>query len=228
MKNHARAVLVGTCALYSAVVFADMPKISWELDDAIRQVDRQADNFETAMARVDFVVTDADGASITSHSGDGFINERGDMRYSQEGGNRILMVDRNTVSDYDKSANTVTEYSLSRHKERLEPFYRLGFSISGKDMQDRFLVTILGEEELGDTRTLVLELTPKRDAERATVGKIRLWIDQGSWMPRRQEFGSTADRSTTTLDYTNMARNLKLNPDLFKDSWPRGTKKVRG
>lgn len=228
MRNHTKALVVSTCALYSAVAFAEMPKISWELDDAIRQIDRQADNFESAMARVDFVVTDADGGSVTSHSGDGFINERGDMRYSQEGGNRIVLVDRNTVSDYDKSANTVTEYSLSRHKERLEPYYRLGFSLSGKDMQDRFLVTILGEEELGDTRTLVLELTPKKDAERATVGKIRLWIDQGSWMPRRQEFGSTADRSTTTLDYTNMARNLKLNPDLFKDSWPRGTKKVRG
>jgi len=227
MRNRATAVLVGACALFSAVAFADMPKINWELDDAIRQIDRQADNFETAMARVDFVVTGADGTSVTSHSGDGFINVRGDMRYSQDGGNRIVLVDRSTVSDYDKSANTVNEYSLSRHKERLEPFYRLGFSISGKDMQDRFLVTILGEEALGDTRTLVLELTPKRDAERATVGKIRLWIDQGSWMPRRQEFGSTADRSTTTLDYTGMARNLKLNPDLFKDSWPRGTKKVR-
>lgn len=227
MKSHMKAMLACTCVLYSALAPADMPKINWDLDDAVRQIDRQADNFETAMARVDFVVTSADGAAVTTHSGDGFINERGDMRYSQDGGNRIVLVDRSTVSDYDKSANTVNEYSLSRHKERLEPFYRLGFSISGKDMQDRFLVTILGEEALGDTRTLVLELTPKRDAERATVGKIRLWIDQGSWMPRRQEFGSTGDRSTTTLDYTSMARNLKLNPDLFKDSWPRGTKKVK-
>jgi outer membrane lipoprotein-sorting protein len=227
MKNLKRAALIGACALYSGMAFADMPKIDWNLDDAVKQIDRQADNFETAMARVDFVVTGADGAAVTSHSGDGFINKGGDMRYSQDGGNRIVLVDRNTVSDYDKSANTVNEYSSSRNKDRLEPFYRLGFSISGKDMQDRFLVTILGEEALGDTRTLVLELTPKRDAERATVGKIRLWIDQGSWMPRRQEFSSTADRSMTTLNYTSMARNLRLNPDLFKDSWPRGTKKVR-
>jgi outer membrane lipoprotein-sorting protein len=227
MKNHARAALVGTCALYSSMALTDMPKIDWNLDDAIRQIDRQADNFETAMARVDFVVTNADGGSVNRHSGDGFINDDGDMRYSQDGANRVVLVDRSTVSDYDKSANTVNEYSLSRNKDRLEPFYRLGFSISGKDMQDRFLVTILGEEELDHTRTLVLELTPKRDTERATVGKIRLWIDQGSWMPRRQEFSSTSDRSTTTVDYTNMARNLRLNPDLFKDSWPRGTKKVR-
>jgi hypothetical protein len=32
----------------------------------------------------------------------------------------------------------------------------------------------------------------------------------------------------TTVDYTAVARNLRLNPDLFKDSWPRGTKKVKG
>jgi outer membrane lipoprotein-sorting protein len=75
-------------------------------------------------------------------------------------------------------------------------------------------------------RTLLLELTPERDAERETIAKIRLWIDQGSWMPRRQEF-SAADRTVTTVDYTAVARNLRLNPDLFKDSWPRGTKKVK-
>ena len=94
-------------------------------------------------------------------------------------------------------------------------------------MQDRYLITIIGEEELGDTRTLVLELTPERDAERAVVGKIKLWIDQASWMPRRQEFSSTGDGVTTTLDYTDMARNLRLNPDLFDDDWPKGTDKER-
>jgi outer membrane lipoprotein-sorting protein len=73
----------------------------------------------------------------------------------------------------------------------------------------------------------VFELTPTKDDERAVIAKIRLWIDQGSWMPRRQEF-SLADRSVTTVDYTAVARNLRLNPDLFKDSWPRGTKTVKG
>lgn len=211
----------------AGAAWADAPKIDWDLDDAIRQIDRQADNFDTAMARVDFELKDADGNVVDRHAGNGFINKRGDMRYSRDGGERVLVVDGSTVSDYDATSNTYREYSLHRNKDRLEPFYRLGFSISGRDMKDRYLVTILGEEEIGDSRTLVLELTPKRDAERAVIGKIQLWIDQASWMPRRQEFSSTSDRSATTLDYTGMARNLKLKPDLFRAKWPKGAKKAK-
>ncbi|MDH4073458.1 MAG: outer membrane lipoprotein-sorting protein [Gammaproteobacteria bacterium] len=222
-----KTAVPAACLLLAAAAFADMPTIDWELTDAIRQIDSQAEDFESAMARVEFAVTDSDGNVVRSHSGNGFIRKDGDMRYSQDGGNRIMIVDGNTINDYDKAAATVTVYSASKDKSRLEPYYRLGFSISGRDMQDRYLVTILGEEEMGDTRTLVLELTPERDSERAVVGKIRLWIDQASWMPRKQEFSSRGDGSTTTLTYTDMARNLRLNPDLFKDDWPRGTKRVR-
>ena len=227
MKNTSRVfvAVIGLLAGFSAG--AQMPTIDWELDDAVRQIDRQADDFKSAMARVSFVMTDMQGSRVNSHSGNGFINERGDIRYSQDGGDRILLVDRSTVQDYDKATSTVNQYSLSKHKDRLEPYYRLGFSIAGRDMQDRYLTTILGEEQIGDARTLVLELTPKKDAERAIVGKITLWIDQASWMPRRQEISSTHNGMTTTLDFTNMARNLQLNPELFDDDWPRGTKKKK-
>lgn len=206
---------------------ADMPAINWELDDAVRQIEGQAKEFESAMASVAFVVTDSDGNVLQEHSGNGFIRENGDMRYDQGSENRVVLVDGNTIFEYDGNAKTVTNYSTSKHKDRLEPLFRLGFTISGRDLKDRYLLTILGEEAIEGTRTLVLELTPKRDKDRAIAGKIRLWIDQASWMPRRQEFGSTATRVTTTVNYTDMARNLRLNPDLFKAKWPKGTKKVR-
>jgi outer membrane lipoprotein-sorting protein len=227
MKAKPSLALLGTMALCGSIALAGMPKIDWSLEDAVRQIDQQAENFESAMARVDIVTKGADGTASATRTGDGFINADGDMRFSQDGGTRVVVVDRKTVSDYDASAATVTEYSLSKHKNRLEPYYRFGFSVPVREMQDRYLFTILGEEEVGEMRTLVFELTPTKDDERAVIAKIRLWIDQGSWMPRRQEF-SLADRTVTTVDYTAVARNLRLNPDLFKDSWPRGTKKVKG
>lgn len=224
MKHISRAILVVTGLVIGMPSVAQMPSIDWKLDDAVRQIDRQADDFKSAMARVSFARTDSSGNQVAAHSGNGFINEKGDIRYSQDGGNRVLLLNRNTVQDYDKSTSTVNQYSLSRHKDRLEPYYRLGFSIAVRDMEDRYLITILGEEQIGEARTLVLELTPKKDEERAIIGKITLWIDQASWMPRRQEFSSTHDGMTTTLDFTTMARNLQLNPDLFDDDWPRGTR----
>jgi outer membrane lipoprotein-sorting protein len=219
-------LLLAIVTTFATAAHAQMPDIDWELDDAIKQIDGQADNFETAMARVDFKVVDQDGNLVTKHSGNGFIRKDGDMRYMQDGGNRTVVVLDDKVSDYDAGAKTVNEYKL-RDGKRLEGFYRLGFSVAGRDMKDRYLLTIVGEEEMGDRRSLVIELTPERDEDREVVGKIRLWIDQASWMPIRQEFSSTGDGNTTTIDYGAMARNLQLNPDLFDDDWPRGTDRVR-
>ena len=85
---------------------------------------------------------------------------------------------------------------------------------------------VASERVIGDARQSRTGIR-NRDDERAVVGKIKLWIDQSSWMPRRQEFSSTGNGLTTTLDYNNMARNLRLNPDLFDDDWPRGTETIK-
>ncbi|MFT4874746.1 hypothetical protein, partial [Congregibacter sp.] len=53
------------------------------------------------------------GNVLKEHSGNGFIRENGDMRYDQWGENR------------------------------LEPLFGLGFTISGRDLKDRYLLTAL-------------------------------------------------------------------------------------
>ncbi len=53
------------------------------------------------------------------------------------------------------------------------------------------------------------------------------WIDQASWLPVRQVITHTPTGQSVTATYSGTARNLKLNPDLFRDKWPKGTKKVR-
>jgi outer membrane lipoprotein-sorting protein len=214
-------------ALLAPLAGAEMPSIDWDLDDAIRQIDGQARDFESAMARVEISRRGADGAVLGSEIGNAFLRENGDLRISIDDGSRVIYLDGSRVYVHEPEASRVTEYSTSRGGDRLEPFYRLGFSESGADMNRGYLVTILGEEEISDARTLLLELTPERDRDRAVVGKIRLWIDQASWMPRRQEFSVTGDRTVVTLDYTDVARNLKLNPELFSHRWPRGTERVR-
>jgi outer membrane lipoprotein-sorting protein len=149
------------------------------------------------------------------------------MRYNIDGGKLVTFVDNHTVSQYNAETKTVEEYSLRKHKDRLEPFARLGFSTTGRDMERDYLITIIGEEEIGNSRTLVMELTPERDNVRETVRLVRLYIDQASWMPVRQVFKSTKDGTTLTITYTGMARNLDLKPELFRDRWPRGTDTIK-
>jgi outer membrane lipoprotein-sorting protein len=228
-KIFARAVVVlsGTLFLAFQPAWAQAPKINWSLDEAIRQIERQADDFQTGMARVETVRSGDDGAEISRSTGTGFIHRDGDMRYNIDGGKLVTFVDNHTVSQYNAETKTVEEYSLRKHKDRLEPFARLGFSTTGRDMERDYLITIIGEEEIGNSRTLVMELTPERDNVRETVRLVRLYIDQASWMPVRQVFKSTKDGTTLTITYTGMARNLDLKPELFRDRWPRGTDTIK-
>jgi outer membrane lipoprotein-sorting protein len=228
-KFSVRPILMAlTAALLTGnAAWAQAPAINWSLDSAIRQIERQANDFETGMARVETVRTADDGSEISRSTGTGFIHKDGDMRYNIDGGQLVTFVDKHTVSNYNAETKTVEEYSLRKHKDRLEPFARLGFSTTGKDMERDYLITIIGEEEIGGARTVVMELTPESNSVRETVRLVRLYIDQASWMPVRQVFKSTRDGTTLTITYTGMARNLDLKSDLFRDRWPRGTETIK-
>lgn len=215
-------VLAALALSTTALAQAPSPAIDWDMDDAMDQVAQQTENFKSAMAHVEYSWS---GAETTSGSGTMFVNEDGDIRFSNSNGD-VLLVQSSSSQAYSKANSTVTEYRLRDHPERVERFVRLGFSIFGRDLSDDYLMTILGEEQVGDARTLVFELTPKSDDTRQVVGKVKLNIDQASWMPVRQTIDSITRKSTLTIDYTGMARNLRLNPALFDDDWPKGTKEV--
>ena len=220
------AMALGTCASFAQ---AEDPAINWDLDDAIRQIERQADNFDSAMAHV--VITRKTADTEETEEGVMFVNDEGDMRIAVASPvTKTYLMDSRDLYVYLPDQNLVQEYYLPKHPNRLAPFLRLGFSTAGKDLKDDYLVSAIGERYIGDRRTLGIDLTPKKDKDRARVAGMKLWIDQASWMPVEQQIEATANGETMTVTFTNMARNLKLNPDLFKRKWPRGTdkQKVRG
>lgn len=231
MKNLCKTLFftaAATLALAGNNALADGPKISWDLDDALKQVDRQADDFQTAMARVEVVRRDLGGNELSRERGTLFIDRKGRIRLDTDvPEQRTYLVEKSTLYIHYPAQERVEIYSLSKHKERIEPFMRLGFTDSGKDLKDDYLLTSLGERDIGESRSLGLELTPEKEKERAVMGKAQLWIDQASWMPVQQVFTASSKGEEITLTYSFVARNLELNPDLFKTKWPRGTDKQK-
>ena len=217
-----------TLGLLTAPALADGPKITWDLDDALKQVDRQADDFKTAMARVEVVSRDLGGQELSREKGTIFMDKKGRIRLDADAPNqRTYLVEKSTLYIHYPAEKRVEVYSLSRHKNRMEPFMRLGFTDSGRDLKDDYLLTSLGERDIGESRTLGLELTPEKEKTRAVMGKAQLWIDQASWTPTQQVITASGQSKEITLTYTFVARNLELNPDLFSTRWPRGTDKQK-
>lgn len=220
--------LLAVSAMTVAPAFADGPKITWDLKDALKQVDRQADDFQTAMARVEIVRRDLGGTELSRETGTVFIDRKGKIRLDADAPNqRTLLVTSSYLYIHFPSEERVESYKLSKHKGRMEPFMRLGFTDSGRDLEDDYLLTSLGERDIDSNRTLGLELTPEREKSRAVMGKAQLWIDQASWMPAQQVITASSRGEEITLTYSFVARNLELNPDLFENKWPRGTDKQK-
>jgi len=227
-----KATKLITVLLFSVAVTSPLQaqenELGWTMKSALKQLDRQGSDLETVLAQVDIEWSGEAQGLDRIRTGRIYFNDDGDFRIAGETPNKkTLLVEGRTLYMYDPAASQVTEVSLSRDKGRLEPYMRLGFSITGRDLDDDFLITFAGESDIGDRRTLTLELTPKRDEVRAIVSKIEIAFDQASWLPARQIISHTSGTQTLTVTYTGTARNLNLNPELFRAKWPRGTDKVR-
>jgi outer membrane lipoprotein-sorting protein len=209
-------------------VQAQENELGWTMDSAIKQLDRQGKDLETVLAQVEVEWSGEAEEPGRIRTGRIYFNDDGDFRINGETPNkRTLLLDGRTLYLYDPAASQVTEISLSRNKDRLEPFLRLGFSVTGRDLERDYLITFAGEGAIGDRRILTLELTPKRDEVRAVVSKVQIAFDQASWLPVRQVISHASGSKTVTVSYSGTARNLDLNPKLFRAKWPKGTKKVR-
>jgi outer membrane lipoprotein-sorting protein len=230
MKRLFNAIqLVGLLAVLTcSQAFAQQKnELGWTMDSAIEQLEKQGREFDTALADVEIEWTNSDGSTDKNNSGRIYQNKNGDVRiHIKEPQERVILIKGRDVMLYDPGQATVQEFSRTKDN-RLEPYTVLGFSYTGSDLKKDFLVTFLGEDEITNRRVLGLELTPKNDSDRAHVSTITLWIDQASWLPVRQIIEHTSSGQSVTATYSGTARNLKLNSDLFRDRWPKGTQKVR-
>ena len=224
-----RLILVAAFLCAPNVATTATNELGWTLDSALAQIDRQAQDFKTALADVE-AQWQAAGADKPHRTATGrmYINKEGVLRFNVSTPDKhTLLVTKSEVQDYNPVRALVDRYSLSKHKGRLEPYARLGFTTTGKDLRDDYLVTLLGEDYMNGRRIVGLELTPKKERAREVVARLQLWIDQASWMPVKQVIVHVASGETLTVTYVGMARNLKLNPELFKAKWPKGTQQLK-
>ena len=80
---------------------------------------------------------------------------------------------------------------------------------------------------VNDRKVLQLEVTPKALEVRASVSKIQIWVDEGTWLPVRQKFFHSQSDTYLDIAYIGFSSNTGLDSDLFKPHWPKGTKKVK-
>ncbi len=198
------------------------------VESVLKQLDRGARMFESLTADVERtkVTVVVDDRSI--ESGQMQVRRDDKMRIDLTSPDpRTILRDGDHLYIYTPKTRQVEEYDLSKHRDLVDQFLLLGFGTSAESMKRGYLITLEGEENIGNQKVARLELTPKSGDVRKQISKIELWLDETTWLPAQQKFYETGTEDYFIIRYTNVARNVSLPDSRFKPRWPSGVTRVK-
>jgi outer membrane lipoprotein-sorting protein len=204
---------------------------SWTLEGVLSMLDRAAQDFHTLTADIEHMKYTAVVKDTSTETGQIFVRRDDKMRIEfQKPDPRTILRNGDSLFIYTPKINRVEEYNIGKHRAFADQYLALGFGTKGDTLKKNYVVTLIGEEEFDSRKTVVLELTPKSEQARSQIARIRMWIDEASWLPVQQKFFETSSDDYFLSHYTHIMKNLKIGDAKFKPDWPKSVKveKPRG
>ncbi len=126
-----------------------------------------------------------------------------------------LIFSEGKIQVYQPRMDQVDLYDASAHREEFESFLVLGFGGSGDDMLKSFTVKFLGNEGIGGTETVKLDLVPKSEKINQHFAHIVLWIDPQRGISVQQQLFETSG-DYRLAKYSDIQVNQKISDNVFK------------
>jgi outer membrane lipoprotein-sorting protein len=198
---------------------------AWTLNGVISMLDNSARDFHTLTADIEHIKYTAVVQDTSTETGQIFVRRDDKMRIDFLSPNpRVFLRNGDSFYIYTPKIARVEEYSLGKHRSIADQYLSLGFGTKGETLKKNYVVTLVGEEVFDNRKTVVLELTPKSDQARSQISRIRMWIDEASWLPVQQKFFETGSDDYFLSHFTHVMKNLTIDKNKFKPDWPKGVK----
>ena len=204
---------------------------NWTLDGVLAMLDKSAQDFHTLTADIEHIKYTAVVKDSSAETGQILVRRDDKMRIDfQKPDPRTILRNGDSLFVFTPKINRVEEYNIGKHRSFVDQYLALGFGTKGETLKKNYVLTLIGEEDFDNRKTVVLELTPKSDQARSQIARIRMWIDEASWLPVQQKFFETGSDDYFLSHYTHVMKNLKISDARFKPDWPRNIKveKPRG
>ncbi len=204
---------------------------SWTLEGVLAMLDKSAQDFHSLTADIEHVKYTAVVKDSSAETGQIFVRRDDKMRIDfQKPDPRTILRNGDSLYVFTPKINRVEEYNIGKHRSFVDQYLALGFGTKGDTLKKNYVLTLIGEEEFDNRKTVVVELTPKSDQARSQIARIRMWIDEASWLPVQQKFFETSSDDYFLSHYTHVMKNLKIADAKFKPDWPKGVRveKPRG
>jgi len=204
---------------------------NWTLDGVLAMLDKSAQDFHTLTADIEHIKYTAVVKDSSAETGQILVRRDDKMRIDfQKPDPRTILRNGDALFVFTPKINRVEEYNIGKHRSFVDQYLALGFGTKGETLKKNYVLTLIGEEDFDNRKTVVLELTPKSDQARSQIARIRMWIDEASWLPVQQKFFETGSDDYFLSHYTHVMKNLKISDARFKPDWPKNVKveKPRG
>jgi outer membrane lipoprotein-sorting protein len=219
------------CAADGLRSHAAQTTANWTIEGVLGMMDKAAHDFHTLTADIEHIKYTAVVKDTSTETGHIFVRRDDKMRIDfEKPDSRTILRNGDSLFVFTPKINRVEEYNIGKHRSFADQYLALGFGTKGDTLKKNYVVTLIGEEEFDSRKTVVLELTPKSDQARNQIARIRMWIDEASWLPVQQKFFETGSDDYFLSHYTHLMKNLKVGDAIFKPDWPKSVKveKPRG
>ncbi len=223
-------------ALYALILLLEIPGTTFaakngqspakmSLEYVLTMMDRSAEDFRSLTAALEHVTYTALVKDSSTESGEIYVRKDSKLRIDFiHPDPRTILRNGDNLYIYTPKINRVEEYNIGKNRALADEYLALGFGTRSESLKKNYDVTLVGEEDLDGQKMAVIEMVPHSDEVRKQIVKIRMWVDQASWLPVQQKFFEAGSGDYIMSRYKNVMKNLKIGDGKFKADWPKGTK----
>jgi len=200
----------------------------WTTDSVLAMMDKSARDFHTLTADIEHIKYTDVVKDTSAETGKLLVRRDEKMRIEFfKPDRRTILRTGDSLFVFTPKINRVEEYDLGKNREMVDQYVLLGFGTKSDNVRKSYEVSVIGETELDNKKTVQIELTPKSDQMRKQIAKIQMWIDESSWLPIQQKFFESGSEDYLIFHYTNVMKNLKIGDNQFKQDWPKGVTRTK-
>jgi len=199
-----------------------------QLKRVLHQLDEAAKNFHTASADFEFKniqtepVPDTDvmtGTVYYQHKGHGFQMAAHIAQENNQPSPKVYTYSSGVFQLYDGRLDQVRKL---KDNGSFGSYLMLGFGASGKELQDKWNITYLGEETLNGVKTDKLELIAKDPKVLRLFPSVIIWIDPTRAVNLKQVFDE-GEGMTRVCTYSNIQVDRPIPAENFTFKTDRKT-----
>lgn len=213
--------------VFNRQAFSRETPVLKNMDDVLAEIDKANTAFKTLKADIKFTRTITLLESTET--------SQGEMHYKKPKKlylkfhpprNEINIVDGKYVWVYHPAEKQVEKYEMDKNKHSSQglDFFEFGYSESVESAKKDYTITLREMKEEGKKRFYILNLRPKD--QKSQYSDIRLWVEEGFWLPVRIELYESEGEVINIIELKNIKLNKGMSDKLFIFDAPRGVEVI--